>query len=58
MKRFFIILLVMGVCISESWAQDEITEANYLRQDSILWDAYYQSEAEFGRLWKELPAVV
>ena len=55
MKRFFIILLVMGVCISESWAQDEITEANYLRQDSILWDAYYQSEAEFGRLWKELP---
>lgn len=55
MKRFFITLLVMGVCISESWAQDEITEANYLRQDSILWDAYYQSEAEFGRLWKELP---
>lgn len=55
MKRFFIILLVMGVCISESWAQDEITEANYLRQDSILWDAYYQREAEFGRLWKELP---
>lgn len=55
MKRFFIILLVMGVCISESWAQDEITEANYLRQDSILWDTYYQREAEFGRLWKELP---
>ena len=45
----------MGVCLPGSWAQDEITEANYLRQDSILWDAYYQSEAEFGRLWKELP---
>ena len=55
MKRFFIVLLVMGVCLPGSWAQDEITEANYLRQDSILWDAYYQSEAEFGRLWKELP---
>lgn len=55
MKRFFITLLVMGICLPESWAQDEITEANYLRQDSILWDTYYQREAEFGRLWKELP---
>ena len=36
MKRLFIIILVMGVCFPDSWAQDEITEENYLRQDSIL----------------------
>ena len=55
MKRLFIIILVMGVCFPDSWAQDEITEENYLRQDSILWDCYYKREAELGRLWKELP---
>lgn len=55
MKRLFIIILVMGVCFPDSWAQDEITEENYLRQDSILWDCYYKREAELSRLWKELP---
>lgn len=55
MKRLFIIILVMGVCFPDSWAQDEITEENYLRQDSILWECYYKREAELGRLWKELP---
>lgn len=54
-KKFVLVLLICWVSLPALFAQNEITEENYLRQDSVLWSTYYERQDELSRLWKVLP---
>lgn len=42
-------------CIAGVYAQQEITEKNYLEQDSALWDNYEKQQEELVGCWKTMP---
>lgn len=45
-----ILLSSLNVCFCE-----EITEANYLREDSVLWGKFYAEYDVMQKLWQDFP---
>ena len=45
----------LGLSVGSSVAQDMEREKEYLRKDSMLWEAYEQRHQEMAALWDKYP---
>lgn len=45
----------LGLSVGSSVAQDMEREKEYLRKDSMLWEAYEQRHQEMAALWDNIP---
>ena len=53
-KISFIVIFLMSIA-SQLYAQKIITEANYLKEDSILWDDFEKQQKVLSQYWETMP---
>lgn len=51
----FILIFVLLAGIGPLYAQKAINEANYLKEDSLLWMQYEHKQEELSRMWEAMP---
>jgi hypothetical protein len=55
MNKLFFIVLACLFSTLKLYSQEAITEAGYLKQDSILWTEYEKQTDELSRCWETMP---
>ncbi|MCC8172595.1 MAG: hypothetical protein LIP00_12625 [Parabacteroides sp.] len=51
----FILVFILLIGAGRLYPQKAITEANYLKEDSLLWMQYENKQEELSRIWEALP---
>lgn len=51
----FNLMLVCLLCLTKVYAQDTITESNYLKEDSVLWINYGKQQETLSQCWETMP---